>query len=193
MDNTLPQELDKKKRQKVYESYCAIFSILEVITFVISIALGIKVYTYYYEFVYQSELKTLSRILDFIFAGMSIVACVIIFIRNIREEKKDIEAYKIDGSGGLLNPMWLRSYSYPTFVVTLMNLVYSSLYRYLLLPLPSTFIYCLYVILFLFTILSVQWIKPIDKLFREQNIFKTILLLITPILIAFCIDYFLVV
>ena len=76
MDNTLPQELDKKKRQKVYESYCAIFSILEVITFVISIALGIKVYTYYYEFVYQSELKTLSRILDFIFAGMSIVACV---------------------------------------------------------------------------------------------------------------------
>lgn len=79
----------------MYESYCAIFSILEVITFVISIALGIKVYTYYYEFVYQSELKTLSRILDFIFAGMSIVACVIIFIRNIREEKKILKHTKL--------------------------------------------------------------------------------------------------
>lgn len=195
MDNTLPQELDSKKRQKVYDDYHAIICILEILFLFISLLLPLvflNINSDYEDIIRQGELITWANIVDYILASMFGISLVISIIRDLRQQKKATKTYNIDYSRSLFGSLIvLRTYSYPTFFLTLVNLVDLCLYRHLLSP--STFIYYFYVALFLFIMLSIQWIKPIDKLFREQNIFKTILLLIAPILIAFCIDYFWVV
>lgn len=194
MDNTFPQELEQKRRQKIHANYHAYISALENLSLAPAILLG--VYFTNSKFlsndIYDKiELINWARIMRFIFMFMGSGSIVIGWIRDEKQQNKDTKIYNIDYVISLGEFTGLsRIYSYPTFFFTLINLMDLCLYRSLLAP--STFIYYLYIALFFSIMLSIQWFKPIDKLFREQNIFKTILVIFVPILIAFCIDYFLI-